>query len=112
MTKRILVIDDEKSIAEMIKDNLELRGYKVDVASDGIAGFEKIKETKPDAVILDIIMPGMDGYQVLRVIKKDKETKYVPVILISSYEAFVNSKDNLEIDSSSNLQNNLTSKTT
>lgn len=96
--KRILVIDDEENFAEMVKDNLEMKGFQVDVALNGEDGLKKVNEIKPNAVILDIMMPGMDGFQVLRVIKKNKATQYIPVILVSSYDSFLKEEKDCEAE--------------
>ena len=96
--KRILIVDDEENFAEMLKDNLEMKGYKVDVALNGEDGLKKMGEVKPNAVVLDIMMPGMNGFQVLRVIKKNKATQYIPVVLVSSYDGFSKEEKNCEAE--------------
>jgi len=77
--KRILIIDDEVDIREVIRMGLESEGFKVEGASDGAEGIEKIRQFKPDVIVLDIIMEGMDG---MTMMKKMKEK--IPVIVISA----------------------------
>ena len=66
MTNKVLVIDDEKQIADIIKFNLEKEGYIVETANDGQEGIDKVYRWNPDLVILDIMMPIKDGFQVLK----------------------------------------------
>lgn len=81
--KYILVIEDEKEMADIIIQILEREGYEVDVAHDGQDGLNKIKTTKPDMVLLDIILPKLDGRDLLKKIKEDKDTKDIPVLILS-----------------------------
>jgi len=81
--KIILIVDDDQGITRLLKIELEQEDYDISVASDGAEGFEKIKEAKPDAIILDIMMPGMDGYEMLKILKADDETKNIPVVILS-----------------------------
>lgn len=83
MAKKILVIDDEFAIAQLIKLYLEDKGYSVDMALSGTEGVKMAKEKKPDIITLDIMMPEMNGFQVMEVLKKDPDTAKIPVILIS-----------------------------
>jgi len=79
----ILVIDDEKNILTTFKQALELEGYKVSVAGSGEIGLEKVADEKPDLVLLDLILPGIDGIEVLKRIKK--ENTHLPVIMMSGH---------------------------
>ncbi|PIU64634.1 MAG: two-component system response regulator [Armatimonadetes bacterium CG07_land_8_20_14_0_80_40_9] len=81
--KKILVADDEKNIAKLVKVNLERAGFEVVVASDGIEALEKVEEEKPDLVVLDIMMPRMDGITVLKKLKEKEETKSIPVVMLT-----------------------------
>ncbi|MBN2407997.1 MAG: response regulator [Elusimicrobia bacterium] len=83
MSKKVLIIDDELSLANMIKDHLLLKGYTVDIASNGKEGIEMARRTMPDAILLDILMPDMDGFETLKNLKKDVQTASIPVILDS-----------------------------
>jgi len=83
MTKKILVIEDEEIIGSMLKDSLELMGYSVSVANSGREGLSRAEHVRPDLITLDIMMPGLDGIQVLKVLKENEITKDIPVILVS-----------------------------
>ena len=80
--KRILVIEDEAHIAEGIKVNLSLQGYTVKVAADGVAGIEFWKKWHPDLIVLDIMLPGIDGLAVLQNIRLEDER--LPVLILSA----------------------------
>lgn len=79
-SKSVLVIDDEPAILQLLKRVLEAEGYNVHLAIDGISGMAKYAENQPDLVLLDIMMPGLDGYQVLESIRQDSD---VPVVIIT-----------------------------
>lgn len=83
--KRILVVEDEKHIAEGLQLNLSLQGYEVSVASDGIKALQQLKIFRPDLVILDIMLPGIDGYAVLKSIRVENER--LPVLILSARSA-------------------------
>jgi len=80
---KVLVCDDEKHIVRLIQVNLERLGYEVATAFDGREALVKLKEYKPDLVLLDVMMPYVDGYEVLRSIRKNPETENLPVILLT-----------------------------
>jgi two-component system alkaline phosphatase synthesis response regulator PhoP len=84
MPKKIMVVDDEPYIARVIKFKLEQEGYTVISANDGITGLNKIKEEKPDLVLLDVMMPGMSGYEVCQKIKGDAELAGIPVVILTA----------------------------
>lgn len=86
MKKKILVIDDEPAIAQLIKINLETEGYDVETALSGTEGIQKVKEFIPDIITLDVLMPEMNGFQVMEVLRADPETRDIPVIFISIVE--------------------------
>lgn len=80
----IVAIDDEVDFVDMLKDYFELRGYEIDIASKGVRGIELINSKKPDVVILDLKMPGINGEEVLGLLKsKELETK---VIFVSAFD--------------------------
>jgi DNA-binding response OmpR family regulator len=81
---KILVIDDDRFLAQIYILTLKKVGYDVDLMENGPDGIAAAKKGKPDAIILDILMPGMDGFQVLRELKKGKNTKNIPVIMLTS----------------------------
>src|ERR1019366_8901400 len=80
---KILVVDDDKPILEVVKTILEKEGYDVETISDWPDVFEKIKNYKPDLVILDIFIAGADGRVICKDLKKSKATTHIPVILFS-----------------------------
>jgi DNA-binding response OmpR family regulator len=79
--KRILIIEDDYSIAELQKDYLEVAGFDVNICSDGLAGLQALKDNEFDLLILDIMLPGIDGLEILRSMKEDRE---IPVLLVSA----------------------------
>ena len=81
---KILVIDDDSAINELIKVNLELCGYKVIQAFDGIKGFALCKQELPSVVILDVMMPEVDGYTVAQRIRKNDSTKNIPILMLTA----------------------------
>ncbi|MBM3192635.1 MAG: response regulator transcription factor [Chlamydiae bacterium] len=82
--KRILLIEDEEDIAALIKLQAELSGYKLHVEVDGINGFRAIEREKPDLVVLDLMLPGMNGYDLCRKIKANSELRNIPIIILSA----------------------------
>ena len=80
----ILVVDDDSSVAEMHKSCLQYHGYRVAVASDGLQGLQKCLEQIPDLILLDICMPGLDGFQVCQALKEDSRTANIPIVLLSA----------------------------
>ena len=86
MSAKILVVDDDPEIREAISLILEANGYKVVTAQDGIDGMNKLKEDKPDLMILDLLMPRLDGFGVCKELKDPRWAKYsrIPIIILSS----------------------------
>lgn len=85
--KKILIVEDESTLHRALSEYLEMEGFEVLNAVDGEAGVDIAKSSKPDLVILDIILPKKDGYQVLTEIKSGKSTKSIPVILLTNLES-------------------------
>lgn len=81
---RILIVDDEENILELLRFNLENSGYDVIGASNGIDALKLIKEKRPKLVLLDIMLPGMDGLDVCKEIKKDKDLKNTSIIMLTA----------------------------
>lgn len=81
---KILVVDDETYIVELVKFNLEKEGYKVVVANDGLSALEKVKSELPDLIILDIMLPKMDGLEVCRTLKLNLEYNSIPIIMLTA----------------------------
>lgn len=94
MTKKILVVDDEKSIADILKFNLEKEGFMVELAYDGEEAINKALNKKPDLVLLDIMLPKKDGFQVLKEIRKELK---VPVLMLTAKEEEVDKVLGLEL---------------
>ncbi len=82
--KKILIVDDEAELVELMKIRLEAAGYDVLKAYDGQEGLDKAKAEKPDLILLDIMMPKMDGYKVCGLLKKDSRFQKIPIILFSA----------------------------
>lgn len=81
---KILLIEDEEDIAALIKLQAELSGYKVLVETDGLNGYRAIEREKPELIILDIMLPGMNGLDVCRKVKNHADLKHIPIILVSA----------------------------
>lgn len=84
MPKKIVLADDEQFIAVAYNDGLTRAGYTVVVAHDGAEALEKIKAERPDLVLLDLIMPKMNGFEVLKAVKADPELFKIPVMVLSN----------------------------
>ncbi|MBU0467409.1 MAG: response regulator [Candidatus Omnitrophota bacterium] len=84
MPKKILIIDDEPHIIMMVKSRLRANGFDVVTAENGAAGFETAKKEKPDLIILDVLMPEMNGIETLTKLKNTDETKDIPVIMFTA----------------------------
>ena len=80
----ILVIDDEKDLIELVRYNLENDGFQVVSAADGYKGLRLAKETRPDLVLLDLMLPGINGLEVCRSLKENGETSGIPVIMLTA----------------------------
>jgi len=81
---RILIADDDPLLARLVEHRFAARGYEVTVAEDGERALELIAEKKPDLVILDAMMPVMDGFEVLRRLKGDPQTRSMPVVMLTA----------------------------
>jgi DNA-binding response OmpR family regulator len=81
--KKIFVLDDDPDFVNMLKVGLELNNYEVITATDGKEALEKIKNDKPDAILLDIVMPDINGYEVCESLKKGNKTANIPIILLT-----------------------------
>ena len=84
MNKRILIVDDEAQMVEMVKMRLEAAGYKTLCAYDGQEGLEKAKKEKPNLIILDLMLPKMDGYKVCGLLKNDARYAKIPIIMFTA----------------------------
>ncbi len=79
-----MLVEDDQMISTMYQTKFSMEGYTIEVASDGAAGLEKVKTTKPDVILLDIILPKLDGFAILKEIKSNPETAKIPVILLTN----------------------------
>ena len=92
MAKNILIVEDDKFLRELIVRKLTQEDFKVSEAIDGEEGIKKIKEEKPDLVLLDLILPGIDGFEVLARMKEEPSLSSIPVIILSN----LGQKDDVE----------------
>lgn len=81
---KILLVEDDNFIVDMYTTKFELEGFRIVTAEDGQKGLEMAKAEKPDIILLDILMPKMDGFAVIEQLKKDDETKNIPVVLLTN----------------------------
>ncbi len=81
MARKVLIVEDDRNIADLLRLYLEKEGYEVSIAYDGLKGLEKFNEVKPDLVLLDVMLPGMDGWGVCRTIRQDSKT---PIIMLTA----------------------------
>lgn len=81
---KILVVDDETYIVELVKFNLEKEGFQVIVAYDGLSAMEQVKSEPPDLIILDIMLPNMDGLEVCQTLKQDNSYNSIPIIMLTA----------------------------
>lgn len=82
--KKILIVDDEKDIVELISYNLEQEGFAVIKAYDGQMAWERVKTAKPDLVVLDLMIPGIHGLEVCKLIRRDAATETLPIIMLTA----------------------------
>jgi len=87
MRKKILLVEDEAQLVDMLRSRLGASGYNVIAAYDGSEGLEKARKEKPDLILLDIIMPKMNGYEVCKCLKEDKNTEDIPIIILTASDA-------------------------
>lgn len=97
MGKKILLIDDDPKIIRLVESRLKANGYDVISAKNGREGLEKAKEDSPDLILLDIMMPEVDGYQVIEKLKEDEDTRSIPVVMLTA------KRDLEDIDKSMNV---------
>jgi CheY-like chemotaxis protein len=80
----VLVVDDDPVIINLLQVNFEIEGYDVLTATGGEAGLAQAQNLRPDVIVLDVMMPGMDGIEVARRLRQDPDTKQIPIILLSA----------------------------
>ncbi len=84
MAKKILVVDDERHIVRLVEVNLARAGYDVVTAYDGVEALEQFAKEKPDMLVLDVMMPRMDGFEVLKKLQSDPASQGVPIIMLTA----------------------------
>ena len=84
MVKKILIIEDEQTLIKALRQAFSENGYKIETAIDGEEGWEKVQEFKPDLVLLDLILPKMDGFEILNKIKKNEKLKNTAVLILTN----------------------------
>lgn len=84
MTKKILIVDDEKDIVETLSFMLKSKGFETITAYDGEEGLKKAKDEAPDIIILDVMMPKINGYKICRLLKYDAKYKNIPIIMVTA----------------------------
>lgn len=82
--KRLLLVDDEPDFCSIVQSQLEKEGFEVEVAYDGVEGMEKVRANPPDAIILDVMMPEMDGYAVCKELKGDEKYAGIPILMLTA----------------------------
>lgn len=82
--KKILVVDDEADLVETLRYPLEMEGYKVLVSYNGEDGLNKARSERPDLIILDLMLPKLDGYKVCRLLKFDERYKHIPILMLTA----------------------------
>lgn len=81
---RILVVEDDRFLRGLLTQKLDNEGFDVSIAADGNEGMEKIAQEKPDVVLLDIILPGIDGFEILKKMQADPELSKIPIMLLTN----------------------------
>ena len=89
--KRVLVVDDEPDFCAIVQGQLEKEGFAVELAYDGVQGLEKVQANPPDAIVLDVMMPEMDGYEMCNKLKSDEKYVDIPIILLTAVASHVTS---------------------
>lgn len=97
MMKRILVVDDEPDIVELVSYNLKKDGYEIDTAFDGEGAFDKIKSSKYDLIVLDLMLPGMQGLEICRLVRNTKELSALPILMLTAKSEEVDKVVGLEM---------------
>jgi len=92
----ILIVEDEEATAEMYSNYFKQSGYEVDVSHDGLEGFEKMKAEQPALVLMDIVMPGLSGMEVVEKAKHEHTTEKIPIIMLTNYSDSVELKNALQ----------------
>lgn len=86
MSASILIVDDSKLVTDIVKMRLEMHGYEVEVAHNGEEGLRRVRDSLPDLVVLDVQMPGIDGYEVCRRLRAQPALEDLPIIMLTSMD--------------------------
>jgi len=84
MTKKLLLIEDDPSMVKIIQSLIKQLGFEFDVATDGLEGLQKARSLNPDLIILDIMLPKLDGYKISRFLKFDEQYQHIPIIMLTA----------------------------
>jgi len=95
--EHILIVDDEEDVLELIRYNLEKEGYRISMASTGEKAIEKARTKKPDLILLDLMLPGIDGLEVCRILKTDDLTSGIPIVMLTAKGEEIDIVTGLEI---------------
>ena len=87
MAKKVLIVDDEPAILSLVKFTLEAGGFEVHTCDTGRKAWDEITALKPDLILLDVMLPGIDGYSLMTQISQDEATKHVPVLMLTALES-------------------------
>ncbi len=101
---KVLIVDDEKDVTEELGVMLKKKGFEVVTANSGKEALEKVKEEKPDVVLLDVIMPDMSGWDVCKKIKEDDATKDIPVIMLTILFGEEEKKKSFEVKADAHIE--------
>lgn len=94
--EKILIIEDEQVLVNNLADKLRAEGYKISIATDGEMGWDKIRSEKPDLIVLDIMLPQLDGLSLCRMVRNDTATRHIPIIMLTARSAEVDKIIGLE----------------
>jgi two-component system alkaline phosphatase synthesis response regulator PhoP len=97
MKTKVLIVDDEENIRELVKFHIEKEGYLTIEASDGIEALNKVKAENPDLIILDLMLPGIDGLEVCRQLKANKQTSGIPIVMLTAKQEEIDMVLGLEL---------------
>ncbi len=110
MKKKILIIDDERDFSNAIKDHLEFQGYTVALAFDGQAGHDTAVKIRPDLILMDIMMPKINGFRLCRLLKSNKVFKNTPIVMLTARNHHTDIEQGREVDADGYLVKPLSKK--
>lgn len=103
MAKKILIVEDDAVLQKVLSEYLAGEGFEIASALDGEVGLEMVKTSKPDLILLDIILPKKDGYEVLKEVKSDPATNHIPIILLTNLDSISDVERALELGATTYL---------